>query len=80
VLKQTHFNKRTLPKEKLAEWLKTVCYILDSFRVPLLKNAFSIIDSNTRRIDELLREKIDDQNKKIQLKVEECREEECCHE
>jgi hypothetical protein len=63
-------NERTLPKEKLAEWLETVCFILDSFSVPLLKNAVTSIDRSTKRIDELQKEKIDDQKKIIQLKDE----------
>ena len=42
MIKQAHLNKRTVPKEKLAEWLETVCYILDSFSVPLLKNAVRV--------------------------------------
>ena len=70
IIKQAHLNKRTVPKEKLAEWLETVCYILDSFSVPLLKNAVSSIDRSAKRIDELQKEKIDDQNKIIQLKDE----------
>ena len=67
VIKQSHLNKRTLPKEKLAEWLETVCFILDSYSIPLLKNAVSTIDNNVKRIDELQSEKIDDQKKIIQL-------------
>jgi hypothetical protein len=46
-----------IPKEKLAEWLETVCFILDSYSVPLLKNAASTIDSNVKRIEKLQREK-----------------------
>ena len=65
IIRQSHLNKRTLPKEKLAEWLETVCYILDSFSVPLLKNAVSSVDCSTKRIVELQREKIDDQNEII---------------
>ena len=68
IIRQSHLNKRTLPKEKLAEWLETVCYILDSFSVPLLKNAVSSTDCNIKRIDELQREKIEDQNEIIRLK------------
>ena len=30
VIKRAHLNKRTFPKEKLAEWLEAVFYILDS--------------------------------------------------
>ena len=70
IIKQCHLNKRSVPKEKLAEWLETVCYILDSFSVPLLKNAVSTIDRNAERIDELQKEKIDDQKTIIQLKDE----------
>ena len=65
ILRQTHFNKREasggVSKEKLAEWLETICYIMDSFTVPLLKKAAETIDNQTGRIDELQREKIDDQ-------------------
>ena len=68
IIRQSHLNKRTLPKEKLAEWLETVCYILDSFSVPLLKNAVSSVDCSTKRIVELQRKKIDDQNEIIRLK------------
>ena len=61
VLRQCHLNKRTVSKEKLAEWLETVCYLLDSYSVPLLKKAVTAIDRSTKRIDELQRDKIDDQ-------------------
>ena len=67
IIRQCHLNKRSVPKEKLAEWLETVCYILDSFSIPLLKNAVSTIDRNAKRIDELQKEKIDDQKKIIHL-------------
>ena len=70
IIKQCHLNKRSISKEKLAEWLETVCYILDSVSVPLLKNAVSTIDRNTERIDELQKEKIEDQKTIIQLKDE----------
>ena len=74
MIKQAHLNKRTVPKEKLAEWLETVCYILDSFSVPLLKNAVSSIDLSAKRIDELQKEKIEDQNKIIYgISIEETR-------
>ena len=59
-IKQCHLNKRSVPKEKLAEWLETVCNILDSFSVPLLKNAVSTIDCIAERIDELQRDKNQD--------------------
>ena len=65
MFRQCHFNKREasggVSKEKLAEWLETVCYILDSFSVPLLKNAAKVIDNQAGRIDALQRGKIDDQ-------------------
>ncbi|KAL5250473.1 hypothetical protein ACHWQZ_G016267 [Mnemiopsis leidyi] len=69
-VKLCHLSKRTVPKEKLADWLETVCYIMDEFSVPLLKNAIRSVESLTKRIDELQREKIDDQRKIIQLKDE----------
>ena len=68
LIRQCNLNKRSVTKEKLAEWLETVCYILDSYSVPLLKNAVSAIDRCAKRIDELQREKIDDQKEIIQLK------------
>ena len=30
-VRHCHLNKRTVSKEKLAEWLETVCYVLDLF-------------------------------------------------
>ena len=74
ILRQCHFNKREasggVSKEKLAEWMETMCYIMDSFAVPLLKKAAEAIDNQTRRIDELQREKIDDQQTIIRLHEE----------
>ena len=67
-VKACHLNKRTVPKEKVAEWLETVCHIMDSFSVPLLKNAVSTADALTKRVDELQKEKIDDQKEIILLK------------
>jgi hypothetical protein len=67
-IRQCNLNKRSVTKEKLAEWLETVCYILDSYSVPLLKKAVSAIDRCAKRIDELQKEKIDDQKGIIQLK------------
>ena len=70
MFRQCHFNKREasggVSKEKLAEWLETVCYILD-FSLPLLNNAVNTIDRQTERIDELQRGKIDDQQTIIKL-------------
>ena len=65
-----HLNKRLVTKENLAGWLETVCYILDSFSVPLLKKAARTIDRDTERIVELQKEKIDDQKTIIQLQQE----------
>ncbi|KAL5260733.1 hypothetical protein ACHWQZ_G010775 [Mnemiopsis leidyi] len=67
-IRQSHFNKRTVPKEKLAEWLETDCHILDSFSIPLLKNAMSNMDSIKKQVDDLQEEKINDQKEIIQLK------------
>ena len=58
-----YLNRRTVTKEKLVGWLETVCYILDSFCVPLLDNAVPIVD----RIGELQKEKIDDQARILEL-------------
>ena len=69
-IRQCHFNKRTVSKEKLAEWLETVCYILDSFSSPLLKNAVRAIDRGTERIDELQKLRIEDQKTIIGLQEE----------
>ena len=66
-IRQSHLNERHVSKENLAEWLETVCNILDSFSVPLLKNAMSTFETTSKRIDEFQREKIDDQRKIIQL-------------
>jgi hypothetical protein len=65
MFRQSHFNKREasggVSKEKLAEWLETVRYILD----------FSLlIDRQTERIDELQKGKIDDQQTIIKLHKE----------
>ena len=43
--------------------MESVCYILDSFCVPLLENAVPIVD----RIGELQEDKIDDQAKILKL-------------
>ena len=69
-IRQSYLNKRHVSKENLAEWLEAVCKILDSLSVPLLKNAVSTCETMSERIDELQREKIDDQRKIIQLKDE----------
>ena len=53
-------NKRSVTKDKLIGWLETVCYILDSFSVPLLESAVPIVE----RVGE---EKIDDQAKILEL-------------
>jgi hypothetical protein len=34
-----NLNKRNVTKEKIFGWLESVCYIVDSFFVPLLANA-----------------------------------------
>ena len=39
-----NLNKRNVTKEKIVGWLESVCYILDSFCVPLLENAVPIIN------------------------------------
>ena len=39
-----NLNKRSVTKEKLSGWLETVCYILDSFSVPLLETAVPILE------------------------------------
>lgn len=65
-IQSCYLNKRTVSKEKLSNWLETVCYILDSFSVPLLKNAVPIVE----RISVLQKEKIDDQEKIIKLQDE----------
>jgi superfamily I DNA and RNA helicase len=61
-------NKRSVTKEKLIGWLETECSILDSFSVPLLKNAVRRIDDANERIDELQKEKIVDQQTIIKLR------------
>ena len=58
-----HLNKRSVTKEKLIGWLETVCYILDSFSVPLLQNAVPIV----QRVCELQEGKIDDQARILEL-------------
>ena len=69
-LKQNDFNKRTVPEEKLAQWLETVCQILDSYSVPLIRNAVGLIDRCSKRIDQLQNVKIGDEEKIIQLQAE----------
>ncbi len=58
-----NLNKRSVTKEKLIGWLETVCYILDSFSVPLLESAVPVVE----RVGELQEEKIDDQAKILEL-------------
>ena len=58
-----NLNKRSVTKEKLVGWLETVCYILDSFSIPLLENPVPIVE----RVCELQEEKIDDQAKILKL-------------
>jgi hypothetical protein len=58
-----NLNKRSVTKEKLSGWLETVCYILDSFSVPLLETAVPIVEC----IGELQEEKIDDQARILEL-------------
>ena len=58
-----NLNKRSVTKEKLIGWLETVCYVFDSFSVPLLEKAVPIVE----RIGELQEEKIDDQAKILEL-------------
>ena len=41
-IRQSHFNKRTVPKEKLSESLPTVCHIPDSFSIPHLRMSRAI--------------------------------------
>jgi hypothetical protein len=52
-----NLNKRNVTKENIVGWLESVSNILDSFCVPLLENAVSIVDG----IGELQEDKIDDQ-------------------
>ena len=47
-----------------------MCYILDSFSIPLLTNAAKVIDNQAGRIDEFQRGKIDDQQTIIKLHEE----------
>ena len=69
-LKQNDFNKRTVPEEKLAQWLETVCQILNSYSVPLIRNEVGLIDRCSKRIDQLQNVKIGDEEKIIQLQAE----------
>ena len=62
-IQAVNLNRRTITKEKLVSWLETVCYILDSFSVPLLENAVPILE----RIEELKTERIEDQSTIIEL-------------
>ena len=56
-------SKRNITKDKLCEWLETVCCILNSYAVPLLQNAVPLIP----QIDQLKSEKIEDQKTVIDL-------------
>ncbi len=61
-----NLNKRSVTKDKLVGWLETVCYILDSFSVPLLQNAVPFVE----RIGELQEDKIQDQATILELQRE----------
>ena len=58
-----YLDRTTITKAKLIGWLETVCYIFDSFSVPLLENAVPIVD----RVGELQEDKIDDQARILEL-------------
>ena len=61
-----YLNRKSITKDKLVRWLETVCYILDSFSVPLLQNAVPLVD----RVTELQEEKIEDQARILELQRE----------
>ena len=62
-VRDVYLNKRNITKDKLISWLETVCFILDTYSVPLLKNAVTVAE----RADDLKEEKISDQKSIIEL-------------
>ena len=62
-LQTVHLNNRNINKNKLCEWLETVCAIVNDYCTPVLMKAESI----SQRVDQLKEEKISDQSKIIQL-------------
>ena len=62
-IQKCYLDKPSITKAMLIGWLETVCYILDSSCVPLLKNAVPIVD----RIGKLQEDKIDDQARILEL-------------
>jgi hypothetical protein len=50
-----YLNTKLITKDKLVRWLKTVCFKLDLFSVPLLQNAVPLVN----RVAELQEEKIE---------------------
>ena len=62
-VREVYLNKRNITKDKLISWLETMCFILDTYSVPLLKNAVTVAE----RADDLKEEKILDQKSIIEL-------------
>ena len=62
-LRAVKLNKRTVSKDKLCEWLESLCCILDSYCAPVLASASELPDS----INKLKDEKISDQKTIIEL-------------
>ncbi len=62
-IRACYMNKRSVTKEKLCDWLETVCCILNSFAVPSLYSAVPLVE----RADQLKEEKISDQKTIIDL-------------
>ena len=53
-------NRRSVTKEKLSEWLESLCFVLDSFGAPHMQGA-------VERIEQLTSERLKDQDKIIAL-------------
>ncbi len=62
-IRAANMGKRSITKDKLMGWLETVCYVLDSYAVPLLEKGIDLED----RIGTLQSEKIVDQDSIIKL-------------
>ena len=65
LVQKAKLNIRSVTKEKLLQWLKNVCYLLDTWSIPLLQKASEI--ETVQDICKLQREKIDDQKSIIEL-------------
>ena len=64
-IRAAHMGKKSITKDKLMDWLETVCCILDIAAVPLLGKGIDLKD----RVEKLQEEKIVDQDTIIKLQA-----------